>query len=168
MSRSVGTHLLIAHWEFPSFHLGHWHVNCVDWFILIEDSDAMISSVFHWYIRLRHWHAGLLMIDLIASISTLILILPCLFWSLHMHTLTTVYHSAWHVDSLTCILFWLSLSMMSVSLFVLSAVFSLILCVHDDISEHCLIACRMTTLLLRDCVPLFCVGRTSILLSLTL
>ena len=53
-------------------------------------------------IHSRFWHAGLSMIDLIALISTLILILPCLFWSLHMHTLTTVYHSTWHVDSLTC------------------------------------------------------------------
>ena len=63
-------------------------------------------------IHLRFWHAGLLMIDLIALLSVLILILARLFWSLHMHTLTIVCHSAWHVDSLTCILFWSSLSMM--------------------------------------------------------
>ena len=55
-------------------HSRLWHVDCVDWFILIEDSDAMISSVFHWYIRLRLWHARLLMIDLIALLSTLTLI----------------------------------------------------------------------------------------------
>ncbi|RVW67952.1 hypothetical protein CK203_064371 [Vitis vinifera] len=44
--------------------------------------------------------------------------------------------------------------MMFVSPFVLIVVFSLILCVHDDISELCLIVCRMTALLLHDCVPL--------------
>ena len=80
-------------------HLGLWHVDCVDWFILIEDSDAMISSVFHWYICLRHWHVGLLMIDLIA------LLLSWLFWSLHMHTLTTVHHLTRHADPLVGILF---------------------------------------------------------------
>ena len=90
-----------------------WHVDRVDGFILIEDSDAMISSVFHWYIRLKHWHAGLLMIDLIVSISTLTLILSWLFWSLHMHTLTTVYHSTWHADPLVGILFWSFLSVLS-------------------------------------------------------
>ena len=58
-------------------------------------------------IHLGFWHAGLLMIDLIASLSVLILILAWLFWSLHMHTLTIAYHSAWHIDSLTCILFWI-------------------------------------------------------------
>ena len=149
-------------------HLRLWHVDRVDWFVLIKDSDAMIFSVFHWYIRLRHWHVGSLMIDLIALLSTLTLILSWLFWSLHMHTLTTVYHSAWHVDSLTCILFWSSLSMMFVSPFVLIVVFSLILCVHDDISELCLIVCRMTALLLHDCVPFVYVGRISISLSPTL
>ena len=51
----------------------------------------------------------------------------------------------------------------------LIVVFSLILCVYiDDISEICLIVCRMTALLLHDCVPLVYVGRTSIPLSLTL
>ena len=49
----------------------------------------------------------IILIDLIALISTLILIFPCLFWSLHMHTLTIAYHSAWHIDSLTWILFWI-------------------------------------------------------------
>ena len=50
----------------------------------------------------------LILIDHFVLLSALILILPWLFWSLHMHTLTTVYHSAWHVDSLACILFWSS------------------------------------------------------------
>ena len=58
--------------------------------------------------------------------------------------------------------------MMFVSLFILIVVFSLILCVHDDISEFCLIACCMTTLLLHDCMLLVYVGCTSIPLPPTL
>ena len=50
----------------------------------------------------------LILIDHFVLLSALILILPWLFWSLHMHTLTTVYHSVWHVDSLACILPWSS------------------------------------------------------------
>ena len=47
-------------------------------------------------------------IDHFVLLSTLILILPWLFWSLHMHTLTTVHHSACCVISLACILSWSS------------------------------------------------------------
>ena len=94
-------------------HLRLWHVDRVDWFILIEDSDTMISSVFHWYIRLRLWHVVLLMIDLIALLGTLTLILSWLFWSLHMHTLTTVHHSTRHADPLVGILFWSFLIVLS-------------------------------------------------------
>ena len=104
-----------------------WTISgCSSFYCTLRISWCMLRC----HIHLRFWHAGLLMIDLIALLSVLILILAWLFWSLHMHTLTTVYHSAWHVDSLTCILFWSSLSMMFVSLFVLIVVFSLILCVH--------------------------------------
>ena len=113
-------------------------------------------------IHLSFWHAGLLMIDLIALLSVLILILPWLFWSPHMHTLTTVYHLVGHVDSFACILSWSSLSMMFISLFVLIFIFSLILCVHGDISEHRLIVCCMTAIFLCDCMPLVSVGSTFI------
>ena len=163
IGRSVDTFLVIAHWEFlMSLEtcmdiIFIWALTCWFWwlFILIGAFDVMISSVFHWYIRLRHWHAGLLMIDLITLFSTLILILSWLLWSLHMHTLTTVYHSTWHVDSLTCILFWSSLSMMIVSLSIWLS-YSRLSCVYiDDISELCLIACCMTTLL---CVIACCLS----------
>ena len=113
-------------------------------------------------IHLRFWHARLLMIDLITLLSVLILILAWLFWSLHMHALTIVYHSAWHVDSLTCILFWLSLSRMFVSLFVLIVVFSLILCVYEWYILLCLTVWCMTALPLHDCMSLVYVGLTSI------
>ena len=150
-------------------HSRLWHVDCVDWFILIEDSDAMISSVFHWYIRLRLWHARLLMIDLIALLSTLTLILPWLFWSLHMHTLTTVYHSTWHADPFVGILFWSSLSVLSlyhypsdcrILVYLVCVhwwyIWDLFDCVLHDYSPLC------------DCVLLVHVGRTSIPLPPTL
>ena len=124
--------------------------------------------VLRWYIRLRHRHVGLLLIDRLILLSTLIPILLWLFWSLHMHTLTSVYHLARHVDSFICILSWSSLSMMFVSLFILIVVYSLILCVHDDIFEFLLIACCMTALFLCDCMLLVRVGRTPIPLSPTL
>ena len=119
-------------------------------------------------IHLRFWHAGLLMVDLIVLLSVLILILAWLSWSLHMHTLTIVYHSAWHVDSLTCILFWSSLSMMFASLFVLIVVFSLILCVHERYILLCLTVWCMTALPLHDCMSSAYVGLTSIPLPPTL
>ena len=151
-------------------HLGFWHVDYVDWLVLIEDSDAVFSPVLHWYIRLRYWHVGSLMIDLIALLSTLTLILSWLFWSLHMHTLTTVYHSAWHVDSLTCILFWSSLSMMFVSLFILIVI--AFLGGHDWyilysawlydawLPSLCMIACRLSMWVayLSPCLPLSSLG----------
>ena len=106
-----------------------WHVDYDDWFILIEDSNAMISSVFHWYIRLKHWHAGLLMIDLIVSISTLTLILSWLFWSLHMHTLTTVHHfdsTCWSTCRYIILIIFEHDVYITIHLII---VFSLILCV---------------------------------------
>ena len=116
IGRSVDAHLLIVHWGFLA---------------------AGLDVVFIWdFDMLDYWW-----LNLIALLSVLILILAWLFWSLHMHTLTTVYHSAWHVDSLTCILFWPSLSMMIVSLSIW-LLYSRLSCVYiDDISELCLIAC---------------------------
>ena len=141
MSRLVDTPFLIAHWGFPSFHLGHWH-DWLDWsIILIGDSDIVIFFVLHWYICLRYltcwlwwliridrgfrdsyfslcfidifiWDFDMLiiLIDHFVLLTALILILPWLFWSLHMRTLTAVHHSAgyvvfsdWHI---ILIVFW--------------------------------------------------------------
>ena len=112
------------------------------------------------HIHLRFWHAGLLMIDLIALLSVLILILAWSFWSLHMHTLTTVYHSAWHVASLGHIFSWSSLGMVFLSLFILIVK----ACMYTWVIYLvlCLSVCCMTTLLLLDCMSLVHVGRTSI------
>ena len=65
IGRSVDTFLVIAHWEFlMSLEtcmdiIFIWALTCWFWWliILIGASDVVISSVFHWYIRLRHWHA---------------------------------------------------------------------------------------------------------------
>ena len=88
-------------------HLGHWYADYDDrlpWFglpmlrfflcitaISIRDTDMLVA-----------------LIDYLALFSIVTLILSCLFWPLHMHTLAIVYRSAWHVDYLTCILFWSS------------------------------------------------------------
>ena len=50
----------------------------------------------------------IILIDHFVLLSALILILPWLFWSLHMHTLTIVHHLACCVVSLACILSWSS------------------------------------------------------------
>ena len=130
IGRSVDALLLIVHWGFLDACLDVifiWDFDMLDYWWLI-----LLHCLAYWF---WFWHD--------------------LFWSLHMHTLTIVYHSAWHVDSLTCILFWLSLSMMFVSLFVLIVIFSLILCVHVDISEFCLIVCCMIAFL---CVIVCCLS----------
>ena len=69
--------------------------------------------------------------------------LPRLFCSLHMYRFIVVYLLTWCIDSLTCILYWSSLSMLSLSLSVLIV----ITCVDlSDIFVLCLIVCYMTTL----------------------
>ena len=80
----------------------------------------------------------IVLIDHFVLLSALILILAWLFWSLHMHTLTIVYHSA------------------------LIVAFSLILCVHEWYILLCLTIWSMTALPLHDCMLLVYVGLTSI------
>ena len=48
-----------CHWRHAwiLYSFGLWHFDYDDLIILIRDSDTMISFVFHWYTRLRHWHA---------------------------------------------------------------------------------------------------------------
>ena len=77
--------------------------------------------------------------------SALILIFPWLFWSLHMRTLTTVYHSVWHVDSLTCILSWSSFE------------HDVHIAIHPDSCSFCVdmsdISCTLLDCMTRDCLP---------------
>ena len=87
--------------------------------ILIGAFDAVFFSMLHCYICLRHWHAGLLLIDYLTLLSISTLILPWLFWSPCMYRFIVVYHLTWWVDSHACILFWSSSSITSVSLFIL-------------------------------------------------
>ena len=96
----------------------------------------------------------LILIDHFVLLSALILILPWLFWSLHMHTLTTVYHSDWHVYSLTCISSRSSLSMVYIFIVFLSVYHGL--CGHEWyilysawlydawLPFFCLIGCRLS------------------------
>ena len=110
-----------------------------------------------------------MLIILIDLLSIIILILAWLFCSLHMHTLTIVYHSAWHVDSFTCILFWSSLSMIfCITIHLDCCILAYLVWTWLIYPELCLIAFCMTALLLRDCMSLVYVGSTYIPLPPTL
>ena len=94
--------LLIAHWE------------------LLISWDACLVIVSTWEIDMLI--ALIHLIDCLACLACLnivTLILPCLFFSLHMYRFTIVYRLTWWVDSLTCILSWSSSSMLSLSPFIL-------------------------------------------------
>ena len=144
-----------------------WDIDVLIMMIVYFDWGFRLWQLFPCFIAIFVWDIDML-IMLIAHLTLLSLVtlfLPCLFWLPHMYRLTTIYHSAWHVDFLTCILFWLSLSMMIVSLSIWLS-YSRLPCVYiDDTSELCLIVCCMTALLLHDCALLVYVGRTSIPLS---
>ena len=132
MSRLVDTHFLIAHWGFPSFHLGHWH----DWLywliILIGDSDTVIFFVLHWYICLRYltcWLWWLIRIDrgfrdsyfLCASLIYSFEIWTCwLYWSIISYCLAhwswfchdysyhfTCIHSPLYITQFDMLILWL-------------------------------------------------------------
>ena len=99
--------------------------------VLIWDIDMLIMlidylawgdvAIFLCFIAISVWDIDMLimLIDYFACLSIVTLILPWLFCSLHMYKLTVVYHLTWCVDSLACILSWSSLSMLSLSLFIL-------------------------------------------------
>ena len=127
-------------------HLRFRHTDYDDWFYLNWDfrchDFSCFTDIFVCYIDI----ADLYRLILLLCLAYLLWFFPWLIWSLHMHTLATIYHSTRHTDPLVCILFWSSLSMIFVSPFVLIIIFSLILCVYD-ISYLCLIACRRTILL---------------------
>ena len=72
-----------------------------------------------------------------------------------MYVHIVVYLVCLSVDSITCIFFLSSLSMLSLLIFILIVVFSFSLCVDmDDILAFCLTACCMTALLMCDCMLL--------------
>ena len=133
MGRSVGTYLLITHWE------------------LLISLDACLVIVFIWETDM--------LIDYLACLSIVTLILPWLFCSPRMYRLIVVYHLTWCVVFLDHILSWSFLSMLSLSLFVLIVIFLFSSCVDmDDIFVLCLTVCYMTVLILYDCMSLACVG----------
>ena len=85
MSRLVDTHFLIAHWGFPSFHLGH-----LTWLIVLVD-----------YLDWSFWHSDFLCASLIYSFE----ILTCwLYWLIISYWLA---HWSWfyhdYSDHFTCI-----------------------------------------------------------------
>ena len=177
MSRLVDTHFLIAHWGFPSFHLGHWH----DWLywliILIGDSDIVIFFVLHWYICLRYltcWLWWLIRIDrgfrdsyfLCASLIYSFEILTCcLYWLIISYCLA---HWSWfchdYSDHFTCIhlplyitqfdmlILWLvyPLDRLWAWCIYLSFFFYLFIMVCVDMSD---ISCTLLDCMARDCLP---------------
>ena len=86
--------------------------------ILIEDFDV---SIFLCFIAISIWDFIMLivLIDYLVCLSIVTLILPWLFCSLHMYRFIVVYHLTWWVNSLACTLSWSSLSMLSLSQFIL-------------------------------------------------
>ena len=82
--------------------LWHWY-DCLSWLGLRLSFFLRFIARLVWYIDMP------IIIDCSSCFAWYSdFVSPWLFWSLHMHTLTTVYHSAWHVNSLTCILSWSS------------------------------------------------------------
>ena len=150
-------------------HSRLWHVDCVDWFILIEDSDAMISSTLHWlylfatstlliyidwsYCIAYHIYSDFAMIVLIASHAytpyCISLDLTCWFSDLYI-ILIVFEHDVCITIRLVCLI---------LAYLVWTWVIYPVLC----LTVWC-----MTILLLRDCVPLVCVSRTYIPLPPTL
>ena len=173
VSRSVDAHLLIAHWEFLMHAwmlylfgiLTCWlcWLICLDWDFQYHDFMCFID-IFVWGIDML--------------VCCWLIVLYCLaHWLWFCHDCSghlTCIHSPLYIIWLDMLIHLLvyyldrPLSMMFISLFVLIVVFSLILCVHGDISEHCLIVCCMTAIFLCDCMPLVSVGSTFIPLPPTL
>ena len=196
VSLSVGTHLLIAYWEFPSFHFGT--LTCWSCWLIILVGDYDIASFFmlHWYICLRYltcWLWWLIRIDrgfwdsyfLCASSIYSFEILTCWLywlvisyciahWSWFFHDYSdhfTCVHSPLYITQLTMLILWLvyCLDRLLSMMFVSLFVLIVIVCVDlSDIPVLCLTVWCMTTLPLCDCMLLVRVGRTSIPLPPTL
>ena len=134
--------------------------------ILIEDSDYSNFFRASFLYLFGDINMLIVLIDPLTCLSIVTLILPWLFCSLHMYRFIVVYRLTWWVDSLACILSWLSLSMMFVSSFILIVIASAWPWVIYPV--YCLTVCCMTTLLLHDCMSPVYVGRISIPLPPTL
>ena len=140
------------------FYLGHWHVDYDDYLSWLWRFFPCFIAIFVWDIDML-----IMLIDHLTLLSIVTLIFPCLFWSLHMHTLTTVYHLAWHVDSLDYIFSWSSLGMVFLSLFhliVIAFVWAWVIYLVLCLTVWC-----MSALPPHDCMSFVYVGLTSIPLS---
>ena len=150
----MDAHFLIAHWGY----LTHARI-----LYLLETFDMLCWSIVSWLRILIPWFL-LCFIDIFdRDIDMLdywwLILLLCLalwpwffswlFWSLHMHTLTTVHHSTRHADPLVGILFWSSLSMLSLYHYPSNRrILAYLVCVHwwyiwdlfDCLSHDCLSA----------------------------
>ena len=145
MSWLVSACLLIAHWEF----LMHaWILRCdID---MIDYLDWGFRCCFFLYFIARLvWYIDMSIVIDCSSCLLGMTILSLPDYSAHFTCIDSLLYVVWLavLFPLTCILFWSSLSMMIVSLSIWLS-YSRLSCVYiDDISELCLIACCMTTLL---------------------
>ena len=111
MSRLVGTCLLIAHWEFPSFHLGHWHVDCIGWSYWLRILIVILFAL-HWYICLKYltfWSCWLIYLD-------------WGFWGSYFFRASLLYL----FGILTCWLHWLLILLCFVTIFFLRSLCTLV------------------------------------------
>ena len=152
IGRSVGTCLVIAHWEFFDIiecmigyctHLGHWYADYDDrlpWFGLPMLRFFLCITA----ISIRDIDMLVALIDYLALFNIVTLILSCLFWSLHMYRLAIVYHLIWHD--------WFS--WLYIILIIICQIFSSISsCVDlDDIYLFCMTVYCMTLLIPCDCM----------------
>ena len=139
-----------------------WWLICFDWRFRYD--YFLCASLSYLFEILKCWLNRLFILFRLAKWFRS---LPWLFWSPCMYGFIVIYHRLiWHIDSLACILSWLSLSMMFVSSFILIVIaFAWAWMIYHVL---CLTACRMTTPLLHDCMPPVYVGRISIPLPPTL
>ena len=91
-----------------------WWLICLDWGF--RDNYFFCTSLLYLFGILICWLYRLL---ILFRLAYWFWFFPWLFWSPCMYGFIVVYHLIWHVNSLAYILSWSSLSMMSVSLFIL-------------------------------------------------
>ena len=92
-----GYSLLDCTLRVPEFSLGTltWLIGLIDYLDWrFWHSDFLCASLIYLF---EIFDMLIILIDHFVLLSALILILPWLFWSLHMHTLTAVHHSAGYV-----------------------------------------------------------------------
>ena len=147
--------ILIGDYDIASFFMPHWYI-CMRYLTcwLCDRLSWLRILIFLCFIAMFVEYIDMLiiLIDHLALLSIVILILPWLFCSSHMHGFTGIYHLTWCVDSLACILSWspfehdvritIRLDRHSLCAWVIYPVLCLTACCM--IASLCMIACRLS------------------------